>query len=168
MFCTVWCLVAATRWLFLTLSIYGVSSLLLPSVPNGLAGGFGRCGCAGQTSELISKIESDKGRSFRWHWMQITLFRCLVPISYLHIGPGVTGWTNPSYGKWLGKPKTLDLICQPRYVCDRLYNCSDLKGIVMKSAEQWKNTWGFGVYTGDEILPRYVGIIVNHETRIPI
>ena len=101
-------------------------------------GGFGRCSCAGQTSELISKIESDKGRSFRWHWMQITLFRCLVPISY-HRSRGyrvIYNIYNPSYGKWLGKPKTLDLMCQPRYVGDRLYNCSDLKGIVMKSAEQ--------------------------------
>jgi len=43
-------------------------------------GAFNRCGCAGQTSELISKIESDKGRSFRWTGMQITIFRYLVPI----------------------------------------------------------------------------------------
>ena len=43
-------------------------------------GAFNRCGCAGQTSELISKIESDKGRSFRWTGMQITIFGYLVPI----------------------------------------------------------------------------------------
>ena len=33
--------------------------------------------------------------------------------------------------------------------------------------EQWKNTWLFSVYKGT-ILPSYVGIIVNHEIRIPI
>ena len=38
-----------------------------------------------------------------------------------------------------------------------------------RPGEQWKKgRWLFRGFVGDEILPSYVGIIINHEIRIPI
>ena len=83
------------------------------------------------------------------------IFTYIWLISMVNVGK----YTSPMDGMGLGF--SYILVC-PDGLCRRLLSEA------LKIGTGWPALWDCLGCIGDEILPKYIGIIVNHEIRIPI